>query len=62
MLDFIDYVPKTFLGLPLLYVLARDVSFNEDYRRVIDQLKLKLTATLVVQPSNWALPFEPMRK
>jgi len=34
--------------------------FNDDCMRAFDQLKLKLTTSPIVQPANWALPFELM--
>ena len=41
-------------------LLAKDASFdfNEDCMKAFDELKMKLTTTPIVQPSNWALPFE----
>jgi len=41
-------------------LLAKDASFdfNEDCMRAFDELKMKLTTTPIVQPPNWALPFE----
>ena len=34
--------------------------FNENCMRAFDQLKLTLTSPPIVQPPNWALPFELM--
>jgi len=50
------------IASPLCALLAKDVSFdfNDDCMRAFDQLKLTLTYPPIVQPPNWALPFELM--
>ena len=50
------------IASPLCALLAKDVpfDFNDDCMRAFDQLKLTLTSPPIVQPPNWALPFELM--
>jgi len=52
------------IASPLCALLAKDASFDfdDDCMRAFDQLKLKLklTTSFIVQPRNWALPFELM--
>jgi len=50
------------IASPLCALLAKDAlfNFNENCGRAFDQLKLKLTTTLIVQAPNWALSFELM--
>jgi len=50
------------IASPLCALLTKDVSFdfNDDCTRAFEQLKLTLAFPPIVQPPNWALPFELM--
>jgi len=50
------------IASPLCSLFTKDASFdfNDNCMRAFDQLKLKLTTSPIVQPLNWALPFELM--
>ena len=60
---FIKDFSKTASSLCDLLVKDASFDFNEDCMKgfdKFDKLKMKLTTTPIVQPSNWALPFELM--
>lgn len=50
------------IARPLTVILATDVQFcfDKDCMVVFQQLKKDLISSLIMQPSNWTLPFELM--
>jgi hypothetical protein len=63
MWGFIGFIKEfSHISRPLTNLLAKDVPFEFDDTclKSFNILKKALTSALIIQPSNWLLPFETM--